>query len=290
MSLSDDSYEYQQQDSPDETPQQKKDEEEEEEDVVEWLQEHIDTVFAVRSSEVDSKRFELAVSRAELSTSLLNKDVQLLKQLRGITLECGNLRDEVGWMEQDLSDVKETTHRNILAIHIKAARDKQTLQDEINEMLVTKKQLEQSLSEQRQYINYQKEQTTENNSLQNQQLDNEIDKATRELDKIRYGLTRGSHKYEEQMTDAGDTIDMLEFEIHELEKQSKSLDIQYAQTKAEVERIEAKLKKAEDIAAQKKLELDEVKQQRIKLQEELDRRDVQNWSDKIASLNLKTRN
>ena len=262
-------------------------EQDEEEDVREWLQEHIDTVFAVRSSEVDSKRFELQVNRAELSTSLLNKDTQLLKQLRGITTECGNLREEVGWMEQDLSDVKETTHKNILNIHVKAAKDKRTLLDEIDEMLLTKKQLEQSLLEQRKYINYQKEANTENQTYQNQMLDNEIEKISKEIDSYRFGLSRGLQKFDEQMSDCRDTIDMLDFEIHEIDKQIKGLDSQYIQAKEELERVAAKLEKAENKAQEMKDELDQVKQRRLELQEEIDSKDAEQWKQRVNSLNLK---
>ena len=271
----------------DSAKESKTEEESEEEDVREWLQEHIDTVFAVRSSEVDSKRFELQVNRAELSTSLLNKDVQLLKQLRGITTECGNLREEVGWMEQDLSDVKETMHRNILNIHVKAAKDKRTLLDEIDEMLLTKKQLEQSLLEQRKYINYQKEATSESQQQQNQQLDAQIDKISKQIDTYRFGLSRGVQKFDEQMSDARDTIDMLEFEIHELDKQIKSLDTQYVQAKDDLEKVTKKLEKAENLAQEMKEELDQVKQRRLELQEELDSKDAEQWKQRVSQLNLK---
>ena len=262
-------------------------EDSEEEDVKEWLQEHIDTVFAVRSSEVDSKRFELQVNRAELATSLLNKDVQLLKQLRGITTEVGNLREEVGWMEQDLSDVKETTHRSILNIHVKAAKDKRTLLDEIDEMLLTKKQLEQSLSEQRKYITYTKAANTRSQTNQNMELDEEIDKVSKQLDAYRFGLTRGSQKFEDQMSDSRNTIDMLEFEIHELDKQIKGLDAQYDQAKDELEKVAAKLEKAEQNAATLKEELGEVKKKRLELQEQIDNRDAEMWNQRISALNLK---
>lgn len=108
-------------------------EQEQEEFENDWESTHVETVFAVKSSEVQSKRLEIEQSFEEMQTNLAHKEINMMKQVRGITSECGQLRIEVGWLEHDLSKIKEERRHNLLEIQAITARQRLEIEQSITD-------------------------------------------------------------------------------------------------------------------------------------------------------------
>jgi SMC interacting uncharacterized protein involved in chromosome segregation len=97
-----------------------------------WELTRVNSILEIREAEIESKKCELHCEREEIDLSLVLTDVNLQKQVRAITKECGKLRLEVAWLERDLSGVTENARHQLLEIQTVLQTKKLKLKESVH--------------------------------------------------------------------------------------------------------------------------------------------------------------
>lgn len=250
----------------------------------EWESTHVETVFAVKSSEVQSKRLEIEQAFEEMQTNLAHKEINLMKQVRGITSECGQMRIEVGWLEHDLSKIKEERRHNLLEIQAITARQRLEIEQSITEgnniIYNLKKELHEAQCDSLTKIKDLKKQM----ELSDNDINAQIAQTNAELDDTRIRLLRANRKYDTMMTETSSSIDMLHDELETYNRKFSNVDSLLEQESKKLQKLELELAQAEGESETVKNELEhatkerEINRQKVMNGEEL------NWKNTLESL------
>jgi len=250
----------------------------------EWFRLYGDTVYTVRSSEIDSKRYELEANKDEIAISLVIKENETAKQLRGINNECGNLRKEVLWLEKDLSDVKSMKQKSLLLIQSKAAKDRKILTDEIEEMTKYAVLLENSIIGQREYISNQKTSMIESQNHQKLQSTIKNEEYTMKIEKFRYESINQDSEFNVLMSNASTSIELLQNELKMLRKQNDHLEKELEIEKQREATENAKKDKYKNQAKAIREQITLTTEQRNSLLRRIDDIEGKKWSSKIENV------
>ena len=258
--------------------------EEEDVDISEWERTNIQSIQEAKEAEIGSKKYLLMKESSDFTLQLAKKEKELQKYVRGVTEETGKLRLEVGWLEKDLSQIKETARRQILEVRTALQCQKLKIEDEINEKEKEIRELRKKIESQRDQFTQQiltakaiKTNAINDLNLTIQKLSNEIQNITNSFGKV--GV-----KHETSTVDVKKTNELLENEINNIESRSKSLDKSVNKERDRCEFLTQKLKKAEEKTEQLNQLIQKEKDQRVHLREELNKNDQSKWMERIHSL------
>ena len=258
--------------------------EEEDVDISEWERTNIQSIQEAKEAEIGSKKYLLMKESSDFTLQLAKKEKELQKYVRGVTEETGKLRLEVGWLEKDLSQIKETARRQILEVRTALQCQKLKIEDEINEKEKEIRELRKKIESQRDQFTQQiltakaiKTNAINDLNLTIQKLSNEIQNITNSFGKV--GV-----KHETSTVDVKKTNELLENEINNIESRSKSLDKSVNKERDRCELLTQKLKKAEEKTEQLNQLIQKEKDQRVHLREELNKNDQSKWMERIHSL------
>jgi chromosome segregation ATPase len=251
-----------------------------------WETTRVTSIQEVRDAEIESKRLELLRARDEIDVSLVLNDVELSKQLRAITHECGKLRLEVAWLERDLSEVKEQGRRHLLDVQTALQAKKLELKDSVHAGEGKVQTLHRKLAEQRDQIaqgmigargrlaNSSDEQAAEVNELHAQ------------IDTVRRQLYQADRKFEDDMSEAKDTIEMLTLEIRRITNREPALNRSLEKQRQEMEALQEKLASADKLADNLRERVRRLNGTRLEMRDKLARCDQEDWSTRVQSLML----
>lgn len=257
----------------------------EEEEIDEaWMNTKIESLVAVREAEIESKRFELHNEREDIDATLTIKDVQIQKQVRGITTECGKLRLEVGWMERDLSEVKENARRQMLEIRTILQAKKLKLENNYHEGQKKLMNYKNELDKQRDKQAMEMIDAKSNVEGKTKTLDQEIAGLNAEIDEIRKKLDFDGDKFEEKTEEAKKTEFMLQKEIRLIQQRVPEIEHSMQAQQEELEKLQKKLNDYEAYSDKVRQKILIATEKRAKLREKLNQTDKENWTNRVQAL------
>jgi predicted nucleic acid-binding Zn-ribbon protein len=213
-----------------------------------WETTRVSSIQEVREAEIESKQFELHREREEIDVSLVLTDVQLRKQVRAVTKECGKLRLEVAWLERDLSEVKEQARRQILEVQTVLQAKKLKLKDAVHAGAARLQGLQRKLTAQRDEIAQGMIAARSQLSNSHDDLENEVRDLQAEIDSVRQQLYQADRKFDEDTIEARQTMEMLLTEIRNIAAREPSLDRSMERQKQEMRSLQAKIADADRVS------------------------------------------
>mgnify|MGYP001066614006 CR=1 FL=1 len=178
-----------------------------------WELININSIEAICKSQIETKKQEIKREENEHQSILASKEKQLQKQVRLIEEECGKLRQEISWLERDLSQVHETARLQILETKKNASITQFKIQDEIKELETNIKTLQTQLYEQRNSYTEQFSQTRTEKSITSTDLDSDIAYLLNEIKDMTRKVAITSKKYEKPSSSIQETSALLIGEI-----------------------------------------------------------------------------
>lgn len=257
-------------------------EEKENDDI--WERTRVQSIRDVREAEVESKRFELHRIQQEIDTSLITKDAQLQKQVRGITEECGKLRLEVEWLERDLSQVKESARRQILETSTVIQMNKLKLEDLVHEQAKKIQMLQREIQHQRDQFAEAMLQTKAEVTVIDDDTSNLIEQLDREIDATRHEIYKLDRKYDEEALEAKQTAELLKTEIRNVVGRSSELDRILEQQELETAKLQKRLENAEESSAALKDKIRKLTDKRKEMRTSMSSYDATGWASRLQQL------
>jgi chromosome segregation ATPase len=257
----------------------------EEEDPPEtWQATRVESIQELREAEIESMKFELHREREELDVSLAGKDVNLQKQVRAITEECGKLRLEVSWLERDLSQVKETARRHILEIQTVLQSKKLKLKDVVHENARRIQDLEKKIADQRDEVTQAITAAKTQVQGEGQDVLAQAVSLTAEIDAARRQLYQIERKYEDESAEAKQTSEMLMTEIRNILGRRGSLELSIQKQEAEMEQLRQKREKFDQISKKLRHKVRNLTDSRTAMRARFEESDQRDWSSRVRSL------
>jgi SMC interacting uncharacterized protein involved in chromosome segregation len=248
-----------------------------------WENMRVSSIQELREAEVESKKLELHREREEIDLSLVITDVQLQKQVRAVTTECGKLRLEVGWLERDLSGIQEASRRHVLEIQTVLQAKKLKLKDTLHGNVSKIQALERQISDQRDRISQAMIAARSKMSSENGALGKEVDDLSGEIEAVRSQMYQTDRKYEQETIEAKQTIEMLVSEIQNIEGRGPTLDSSMERQQAQVKTLQARLVRANQLSDTFRRRVRELANARLAMRARLRNRDQENWAARVQS-------
>ena len=253
-------------------------------EVTNWERTNVESIKEVRDAEIETKVFEMHKENNEMASTLVTKEKQLQKQVRGITSECGKLRLEVSWLERDLSQVKENGRRQVLetqaALQIQRLRMEEDTRDKVKEAKFLQKKLDQQRDEitQRLLVAHSQKSGTTND------LDMQIAFLSGELEGITKKIVNAGTKFNESASEARQTASMLRNQLRAIELRGTGLDDALEKGRKHLDDLQLKLEKAEKESEVIKSEIQRLAEERAVLRKKLEQNDMNKWMSRISNL------
>lgn len=241
-----------------------------------WAAEHVATVRSVRQAELATRRFELRRERDEAEDSLLMKEQEMQKQMRGVSDECGKLRLEVGLLEKQLSDIVEGKRRELLEISKNTQLDKLTLANELcdgkQEIAGMLRQLKQQRGENARAT------TSEDDS------DEVIGALNHEIDELNRRIYRSDRIFAERSRESKQITESLVSELQAIEARRAELDKNLAAQKNETEKLQQKLEAITSSNESMRETMQNLIESRKAMRDEMIASDEENWKARLQAL------
>ncbi|OHT01432.1 hypothetical protein TRFO_31755 [Tritrichomonas foetus] len=253
-------------------------------DPTQWENQNVQSIQEVREAEIETKKYLMRKENNEMTSLLVTKETQLQKQVRGITEECGKLRLEVGWLEKDLSQVKETARRQILETQTALQYQKLKIEDDIREKAKEIKYIQKKVENQRDELTQKILLARSTKTNQFSDLDFEIQRLNKELEEVTQMYGKAGVKYDDSTIEAKQTAALLQNEIRTILNRSGELDKSVIKEKSQLEELTKKLKKAERESEKIKVLIQKESEERAKMRGKLSQGDQTQWLERISSL------
>lgn len=255
-------------------------------DSTDWERTNVESIKEIRDAQIETKVFEMHKENNEMTLSLVSKEKQLQKQVRGITSECGKLRLEVGWLERDLSQVKENGRRQVLetqaALQIQRLRIEEDTRDKVKEAKFLQKKVDQQRDEITQKLlvaNSQRSGITSD-------LDAKIALLSEELEGMTSKIVNAGTKFNESTSEARRTASMLQDQLRAIELREGNLNENLEKSRRHLQELHQKLEKAEKESEAVKAEIKRLTEERAILRKKLEKGDMSKWMTRISNLSI----
>jgi SMC interacting uncharacterized protein involved in chromosome segregation len=249
-----------------------------------WETTRVSSIQEVREAEIESKKFELHREREEIDVSLVLTDVQLRKQVRAVTKECGKLRLEVAWLERDLSEVKEQARRQILEVQTVLQAKKLKLKDAVHAGARRLQALHRKLTAQRDEVAQGMIDARSQLSNSHDELESEVRDLHAEIDSVRGQLYQADRKFDDDTVEARQTMEMLLSEIRNIGAREPSLNRSMERQKQEMEGLRAKLATADRISDVLREKVRRLTDARFEMRKKFAQCDERDWTTRVQSL------
>jgi SMC interacting uncharacterized protein involved in chromosome segregation len=249
-----------------------------------WESTRVSSIREVREAEIESKKFELHREREEIDVSLVLTDVQLRKQVRAVTKECGKLRLEVAWLERDLSEVKEVAGHQILEVQTRLQAKKLKLKDAVHAGAAKVQALHRKLAAQRDQIAQGMIGARSQLANAHDEQASEIEDLNAQIDAVRRQLYQADRKFDEDTIEAKHTTELLVNEIRNIAAREPMLNKSMERQRKEMEALQEKLDHADRLSDALREKVRRLTDARLEMRGKLALCDNEDWTNRVQSL------
>jgi chromosome segregation ATPase len=250
-----------------------------------WEATRVSTIQEVREAQIESKKCELHREREEIDLSLVSTDVNLQKQVRTITKECGKLRLEVAWLERDLSDVIEEARHQILQIQTGLQEKKLKLRDSVHASTIRIQSLHRKIADQRDTIAQHMIAARSKHCDDSRDVTAEIDDLNTQIDAVRRQIYQSDRYSDEATREASQTREMLCSEILSIESREAPPTQSLERQRQEQENLRKKLEAADRSSNAMREKVKELAEARMALRNQLDDLEKKAWAARVHGFN-----
>ena len=243
-----------------------------------WEDEHVQTVRFMRKSKLEAQRFGLKREWDELESQLIAKEQEALKEVRGVSNQCGKLRLEVESLEMELSNIKESKRRQILEIAHENRKELLDLENGISECADELTQIRREITELTMPTSIHPDTQVE------REIDATIESLNREIDDTNRRLFSSDRILAERSQETRMIVESMMSELREIQSKEPELTRNLASETERADRLQKKLERAETSNAKMRETVQNLIQSRKQFREQAITDDDAAWKARLQSL------
>lgn len=248
------------------------------------IQASVDTAYNIRNTEIDMKKFEMDVIRSKAKLEIIDQESRAMDKIRSIADECGDLRVEIDKLEQQLMEIREKKHKEIMDIQVKSELEREEIEMEIAKMLETKLELEKSSRLQEAYIKSQMGYVEQDYTNIKQSLDYEIDELYKGIETEKAITFKNQLREENKRASCEESKEMLAIEIANSKEIVKQLEKEIKLQKVEQKKIEDEVQEMESKAKDLIEQLNKENERHKVLISQVEKVENEYWKEKISRI------